>query len=83
MTEAAKEFVVDLLNDGYTITKLKYSNKMLMFHFDVSETKGLTDLRKACLLWLLDNGQIMSTDLNEQELVMLFFHPTFKKPIDK
>jgi hypothetical protein len=81
MTEAAKELVFDLLTDGYTVTKLKYSNKMLMFHFDVSETKGLTDLRKAGLLWLLDNGQIMSVDINEQELVMSFFHPTFKKLI--
>ena len=78
MNEAARNFVDDLLADGYTVTRMKYSHERLLLHFDVSKTKGLTDLRKATLLWLLDYGRIMSVELNEKELVMLFFHKVDK-----
>jgi len=77
MNEAAKKFICDLLVDGYKLTRATYRSKRLLIDFDI--TKGLVEPHKENLLSLLNNGQIMAVDLNEQELNMLFFAPDIER----
>ena len=77
MNEAAKKFICDLLVDGYEVTRARYRSKKLSIDFDI--TKGLGEPHRGNLLSLLNNGQIMAVDLNEEELNMLFFAPNIEQ----
>ena len=81
MNNAAKAFINDLIADGYELKTLEYKDNRVTFHFELQE--GLFEPYKKRLLDLLNNGQIMCVELNEKELVTMFFHKADNPMLDK